>query len=366
MKNIYKIALFLFLSTPAFANRPAYLESAATAWTDTLNQFGRGLDIANALKDTQATNIPKFLSMMDVIAYNDSALNLYHITAHINHAMGFLSVPDMGRRPSGKTLAVTGGGFADFADYDANNNSDFKTDTYGFWVHATGYIGNGFSLGVGYTGSHGDTKNTPIDTTAETNSITIFTEYMATSGIFLNMGINGGTTRWKTNKTIAGIADSDIYNTDFYAGQINTGVHMGRGTFAFTPHVGVRYLRTSADRHSDAAIQTYHAWWYNLLTASGGLAMQYAIPAGGAIIIPKIHVGGTYDAISNGTDDINVALAGGQQYAIPVDTPHRTAFVGGLGILVDGGKFDISAQYTLDARSGYTSHSATLGAKFIF
>ncbi len=371
MKKIHKYAIFLlFLVShiaPNHAARPEYLTSAGNAWLETFNQFGRANDIANQLRTMQSSDLPAFLDMIDAIAYNDSAMNLYHINGHLNRAMGFLRFPNMGRRPAGKTLAVDAVGFADFDDYETNDsNSDFKSNTFGANVRATGYIGNGMALGVGYTTGHADTKHTPIDTDVESNSITIFTEYMNQYGLFLNLGIGGGTTRWEIDKTIAGIPDDDIYNTDFYAGQITGGIQMARGVFAITPHVGMRYTRISADGHSDAAAQSFGAWWYNLLTANAGIAMQFAFPAGGAIIVPHVQIGGTYDAISNGTDDIQVTLAGGKKYAIPIDTPHPTAFIGTLGMDINANKFQFWVQYVLDARSDYISHSGILGAKFIF
>ncbi len=371
MKNIHKFILFSVLSglvvnQSSGAYIPYYLNDVANAWISTLDTWGISADIATYMREAQTTDAPAFRNSLDIVAYNDTTLNIYNTINHINAALSFLTVPETSRRAGGKSLSIDVDGFAQFDEYNSDANSDFKTNTFGLNIRARAWITNGFAFGIAYTNSHLESKNTPVESNGNSNSISIFSEYTGKSGLFINMGINGGSTRWKIDKNIASIPNGGAYNADFYAGRASMGMQMTGGAFAMVPYMGAQYVRVESDKHSDDATQTFDKWWYNLLTANAGINFEYTFIALGAIITPGINIGGTYDAISNGTDAMRVQLLGGQTYIIPIDAPHRAGFDGGIGINMQFANIALGADYKLNARSNYTAHTAMLNIKYVF
>ncbi len=347
-------------------NAPQYLADAADAWASVLGGVGASGDIAAYIRDSATNDRAGFFNTVSILAYNDSALTLYQTTAHLDNAFSVVRRPLARRLSSDQVLAIEGDLFAAFDEYDNNQNADFKTRTIGGAVRASGFITNSFAFGIQYATGHTETRHSAFNTDGTSNSITIFSQYLGRTGLFLNMGINGGTTRWESDKTIAGVPDNGAYNTDFYAGEINMGSQMQRWGFSLTPQLGVKYARVTADRHVDFAAQTFEKWWYNTLTGMAGLRVGYEFAAGNMLIRPTIMAGGAYDAISNGTDNIRVAVISGEVYDVPIDAPHRSSLNVALGAQLVGVNMSGGLDYKLDARKDYIAHTARLNVKFIF
>ncbi len=353
----------LIRATPS---APQYLAMAADAWAGVLGGVGVSADIASYIRQSAANDIAGFLNTVSVLAYNDSALTLYQTSAHLDNAFSVLQGAPVRRASSRQVLLVDGDVFGAFDEYDNNQNANFKTRTFGGVVRARGFVTDHFSFGIQYATGRTDTRHSIFSTDGTSNSVTIFAQYIGRSGVFMNMGINGGTTRWDADKTVAGVPDDDAYNTDFWAGEMNLGAVMQRSGFSITPQIGARYARTSADRHTDAAAQTFKNWWYNTLTGTAGVRVAYDFTMTNMRVRPMISIGGSYDAISNGTDNIRVSVISGDAYYMPVDAPHRAAMNVGVGVQIAGQNVSGGLEYKMDARNDYISHTARLGAKIIF
>lgn len=379
MKNIFTFVMLLFCfnayaAQTIFTN--PYLDNVAGAWVSVLGG-GKSGEIAARMKTAQAGDLVAFANMVSVLGYNDSALTLYEVSHHADMAYSVIANPLSARRSTcplnvpgcggaDKTLVVDGVVSAASTSFDSNKNADFDTNNTSVSVRAKGYVADGFAFGVGYTRTMTDTHDNRVYTDATSNSITIFSEYLDKSGLFINMGINGGHTSWDVDKTVAGVENDGVYDTDFYSGQINGGIQIAAGNFVITPGAGVRYLRMKTERHIDAAAQSFDKWWYNTMTAMGGVRAGFDFIGSDFVIRPSVSVGGGYDVISHGNDRINVKLINGQAYDIPVDAPHRAYFAGGAGIGVYGASFAVLLDYKLDLRSDYAAHTGMLNLKIAF
>ncbi len=347
-------------------NAPQYLAGAADAWAGVLGGVGASTNIASYIRDSSANDVVGFLNTVSILAYNDSALTLYQTDAHLENALSVVRNAPIRRASSNQVLLIDGDIYGAFDEYDNSQNADFKTRTIGGAIRARGFITDGFAFGIQYATGHTETRHNRFSINGTSNSITIFTQYISKLGLFMNMGINGGTTRWESDKRVAGVPDDGAYNTDFWAGEISMGAVMQRGGFSLTPQIGVQYAHASSDQHVDAAAQTFEKWWYNYLTGTASVRVGYDFIMKDMIVRPTLFAGGSYDAISNGTDNVRVNVISGDTYFIPVDAPHRAAINAGIGVQMMGKTMSGGLDYRLDGRNDYISHTVRANAKFIF
>ncbi len=371
MKNILLICAILFCSSARAASDynfggAGYLNSAVDAWSSVFGGVGTPADVAAYMNTPPVTNseIARFLNFVSVLGYNDTSLRIYATTQHLNQAFAPVSRP-LAPRAVG-SMVVDVDGFGAWEKFDSDKNDNFQTDITGISVRARGYATNGFSFGVGYTRTDTDTRHTPVDLSGNGNSVTMFAQYMAPGGVFANLGLNGGRTDWTSDKSSSGIAGDSSFDTEFYAGQFNTGVHISRGRFSMAPQMGVRYMRMKSDRYIDSAAQQFRKWWYNALTATAGAQIGFGFAMGEFSLRPSMHVGASYDAISNGTNVASVRVISGETYDIPINNPPRTAWNAGLGLDINGDLISGGVNYRLDMRSDYTAHTVIANVRVIF
>ena len=382
MKNILRFVMLLLgvhvCSAQASYNfSSGYLADAAKAWGTIFYKFGTSGEVATYIQDVQNTDVSAFMNAVSVLAFNTTAISLFEINQHIDRAFSVIDKPALTRRDKcihnmpkcvnyNPRLVIDGQIFGAFSDYDSKYNGTFKTKNTGFSINAKSIIGNAWQLGAAYTRSMTDTHDTSIYADAVSNSITLFSEYLSANGFFINMGINGGHTSWTNDKTFAGIEDDSAYDTDFFSGQMVTGIHMNRGKISITPNAGVRYSRVIADKYIDAAAQAFEKWWYNSLTGILGINISFDFVGSDFMIKPDLYIVGTYDAISNGTESLHVQLIDNQFYNIPIEFPSRAAFKSGLGLSFYGNSFSAGINYDLDIRSNYIANTIALNLKVTF
>ncbi|MBQ8294047.1 MAG: autotransporter outer membrane beta-barrel domain-containing protein [Alphaproteobacteria bacterium] len=373
--------IFLCTVLPAiaaseFTNAP-YLNTAATAWGRVLDNFGGGGAVAYQLNNARNTDPARFQKFLSVVAYNDAALTLYDTLQKIDLNFRATTAPLSSRRTNctynlpncrhaHRHMDVDATAVATYNRFDSGNNTNFRTRNHGAHIRATGYLTDGIALGVAYSYLDTQSRQTAPQTNATTNTLTLFSEYLGKTGIFINMGLAGGNTSWQSDKTIAGVLNTSAYDTDFIATQINSGIALTRGLFTIIPHLGARYARLYTHKHIDAAAQEFRKWWYNTLTGMGGLKLGYDFIGTWFLVRPTLNAGLSYDFITNGTEKITVRLLNGDRYQMPIATPHRTAFTGGIGLEFISNYFNIGFSYDLDIRSDYTAHTGMLNIKFTF
>lgn len=382
MKIFYPIVMMLSFCFNSYAAQTTnlseqYLRSVGGAWASVLGGVGPGGEIARHMNDAAVQNPAAYENFVRIIGFNDTALTIYETSAHLDRAFDVVSRPMTARRMGctfsapgcasvRRALEIDAVGFGAYADYDSSANGDFTTGGLGISMRARGYITDGAAFGIEYTHSKTNTRHDIVDTDAAGNSITMFAQYLGKSGMFVNMGLNGGHISWTSDKTIAGVGDDGAHETDFYGGQITAGVQMSRSQIYITPHVSARYAHMKTDRHIDPAAQSYDKWWYNALTVSGGANVGFDFFVSDFLVRPTIGAGAGYDIISHGSDRVSVRVLSGQTYDIPTEQPARTAFNAGAGIGVYGAMFGAVLDYRIDVRSDYTAHTGMLNFKLAF
>lgn len=382
MKKVYLIVMMLLFCFNSHAAQTThlseqYLRDVGNAWASVLGGVGPGAQIARHMNEASTDNRAAYENFVRIIGFNDTALTIYETTTHLDRAFSVIDKPMTARRTAcvfdvpgcatmRRTLELDAEGFATYADYDSDANGDFTTGGMGISVRARGFVTDGAAFGIEYTHSKTDTRHDIVDTDAAGNSITMFAQYLSRAGLFLNVGLNGGHISWKDDKTIAGVANNDAHETDFYAGQITTGVQMTHSRISITPHVSARYAHMKTDRHIDPAAQEFDKWWHNTLSVSGGVRAGFDFFVSDFLVRPTISGGAGYDIISHGTDDVSVRVLSGQTYDIPTERPARTALNAGAGIGVYGAAFAATLDYRMDARSDYMAHTGMLNLKIAF
>lgn len=343
-----------------------YLVSAATAWGGVLEASGRGGAIARHISDAKNADLPAFYDMVSTVAYNDTALTLFEAASAIRTAFSVMDDPMLSRRDARWHVALSGHILGNTAKFDRNDNSDFNVDTTGGGVTASMYVSDSVVVGVSYTRTMTDTNGNRVYTDATGDSITLFSQYTSHGGFFMNMGVLGGRIAWEVDKTIAGVSDDSAFDTDFMSGQLSGGYNIDLGRVTLTPTAQVRYSRIVTDKHIDAAAQSFEKWWHNELAALAAVKLGYDFNMTNVKVRPSISLGGGYDAISHGTDRIAVGVVGVGAYDMPVISPARLWFDGGLSLGVYGEMFALSFDYKMNARSDYMAHSGMINLKIAF
>ncbi len=385
MKNIFKlfILLFCFDATAAtvqnniFSGAPAYLSDAAKAWSGIFSEFGESATVVSYINQIQSSDVAQYLDIISILGFNNTSIALYEVNNHLAQSFSVLESPLVARRNEctnnlsiceygRRTVVVDGQIFGSFADYSAGENGDFKTKGTGFVVNAKGYFSDGWLVGVEYVRSMTDTHDTKVYSDAGGNSVTLFTQYLAKSGIFMNLGLNAGHISWTMDKSIGSIPDNSTYDTYFYAGQMNFGMRMLRDRISMTPSISVKYYLTNADKYIDTVVQEFDDWWYNIMTASASFDIAFDFVGADFVVRPSLRVGGGYDVISRGTDSMRVQLIDNQFYDIPIDAPRRAMFNTGLGIDFFNQYFTAGLNYNFDMRADYINNIISAKIKMAF
>ncbi len=378
MKIIYIPFIFGFCCVNAFAaGAPAYLSQVGTAWASVLGEVGVSGEVASFVQNAQTGNASTFNNLLSILAYNDTPMMIFEANNHTDMAFYDIKSPLSARRSAchgnlqdcdtkSQHLIVEGRVFANFADYTSDLNGDFKVNNTGGSVFVKGYITDGWVIGAGYTRNLLDTEDNWVYTDATGNSITLLSQYLSKWGMFVNFGVNGGHISWDTDKTIIGVLDDSSYDTEFLSGMLTGGIHISRNWFSMTPKASIKYLIMGADEYTDAAAQSFDKWWYNNLTGDLGIDFSFDIKGKDFLFSPTISLGGKYDFISKGSNDVNVSLINNAVYRIPLDIPSRAGFYGGLGAYVYAGNFYAGLSYKLEVRENYYNHNALLDINIRF
>ncbi len=381
MKNIlYTLSILFCGSAYAVSDNfggISYLTDAANAWSQPFITPGPESRIRISLENEQNTDIASFVQNIRDIAYNDTAITIYTITQHTNLSDKIITSPLLTRRntcagnitncpQTNRTLLIDGGILGTSANYNSNKNSDFKSHGRGAFISTRAFITNGFAFGIEYTHNKNKTHNTPVHTDSTTNSITMFTQYLSPNNIFINFGISGGQTSWNADKIVTNIGNENIYNTDFYNTIITMGMRMQYNRISITPQLFAKYMYMETGKHTDTLVQSYDKWWFNTLSSGGNLDFGVDFYNYNLIIRPTFNFGFTYDAINDGTSNINIKLANNAEYNIPSDTPNRFGTNGGIGISVNGILWSVTINYKFDYRRDYTDNTIYANIKMDF
>ncbi len=349
----------------AWAGRE-YLVAAQNAWGDVLSKSVTGAVIAANIDDARENNIGAFYNMVSQLAYNDTGMNMFETLSMISNSYDAVNVPLPGRRERAAPINLDADVFAVYDKFDSNNNDFFKMRRQGASMHGYGFVTDGLAIGMSYTYSDLNSRDTVVDVDGTGNSVTLFSKYMGKSGAFINMGINGGRINWELDKVIAGVENSAAYDIDFISGQINTGIQMRRNRFSVVPQLFMRYSRIMSEKHTDDAAQEFGRWWYNTMTVGARAHMAADFVSLGFALRPRISMGAGYDFISNGTDDMHVNVVGGGQYMIPIVTPSEFSLSGAVGLDVFYSFLGMGLEYKLDVRSDYLAQTVAFNVKVIF
>lgn len=356
---------------------PSYLNEVITAWRNVISGFGQSGMVADYIRNAYNTGNPQLINAVSSLGYNYSAINLYEIKNHLDSAFSAIDMPLKARRDecfykrpncmNEKKYLIVDGDFSTlFGNYDSHQNGNFENRTNTAIIKALGYFTDGAAFGIGYTHSDMNTRNTPADIDAIGNSVTLFMKYLGHKGFFVDFGLNGGHARWESKNNPAGFRNSNVYDMNFYAGQIYSGLVRNLGHFSLLGQIGGRYSYMKSEKYTDAFDQSFKKWWYNTLTGFGNIILGYNFTGQNFIVMPMLKVGGSYDVITRGTDTIGVNVISGDGYTIPVEAPKRAAFSGGLGIDFYVYSIMLGAEYKLETRSNYTLQIAELKFKVAF
>lgn len=352
----------------AYEDAPQYLVNAADAWNSLIGTPLRGGAIAERMSNlNNPGNNGRLYDVMSVLAFNNTAMTIYQTERHLDAAYDVVSAPLISRKNGkNRSFIINGHGIAQMDKFEHHKNDDFEMRTGGAGVSAYAYVTNGLAFGVGYTYAKSKSHDMALKAEGESNIISLFTKYIASNGWYMNTALAAGQTQWDLDKTVVGVADKTKFDTDVYSAQISTGMELNRGRMILEPEIGARYTRIINEKHVDAAAQDFKKWWYNSLSVDAGASAGINFSVGGMLIRPKIKLGGGYDLLNHGTDNVQARLISGQSYSMPVYTPSRTELRMGGGIGLYGSRIALDATYTMHSRSDYIAHDVKASLKAAF
>ncbi|MBD5401065.1 autotransporter outer membrane beta-barrel domain-containing protein [bacterium] len=380
MKKISIIAILLlpitgYAATTPLGNAiadtrsaPRYLIDAADAWNSIIGQPMRGGTIASrmsAMNDGAQT--ARLYDVMSILAYNFTPMTIYQTNMHLNAAYSDMDIPLATRRMGAKqNFILDAHGFGATDKYEHGKNDDFEMHTGGAGARAYAYVTNGLTFGVGYSYAKSKSHDMALRADATSNIVSLFSKYLGQSGMYMNMALAAGQTRWDLDKTVVGVGDKTSFDTNFYSGQATAGIKLNRGRMFLTPSIGTRYTYMNTEKHIDAAAQDFKKWWYNTLAANADARVGFEFTMSAVTFTPSLHIGAGYDIIHSGTNNVKTRLVTGDTYYMPVHAPGRGEINGGGGIGIYGGRYGLDAIYTMHKRSDYTAHTMHGGVKIAF
>ena len=239
----------------------------------------------------------------------------------------------------------------------------------------------GLTLGLTASWSKGTLDNNDglSSFSIETFSLGTYASYEFGNGLYLDGNIGFGFTDndGDTVLVVGGRKSSSFNSKSFQAG-LELGYFASLSpNLSLIPSVGLRYVNIRQDSWQDRIIADPNnlvvANWFsdstiNYLEIPVNLKLQGSFQTGGGVVItPEIKVGGVFVA-NKPSRDVRMGFVGSSQSTVVrgVDSgKHR--FAAGAGIKVQAtDTVDFFVNYDFEKRSGYSSHSGSLGLGFSF
>ena len=322
--------------------------------SDKLNDFADAIqdklasgdaDAAAAVEHAHAAIHPETESVVQTVA-----MSVQNTVANL--AAGRLMALNIGR--NGGDANVTGGGVWAQGVYNkSKQNGAFDGYTRGVAGGADMTLNRVLTLGAGYSYAHSDVSGTARDTEVDSSTIFAYGQYKPTDW-FVNAMANYTMSDYSEHAVALGTDVDASYDVHSYGGQVMTGYDFAGG---ITPAVGVRYMHVTADEYKNSLGIKNKLQDSDYMTAMLETKWTHGFRVNKQFMLrPELRYAVKYDFMSD-KQMATVTLPGIDSYAMDGTRLSRLGAEvgGGLGIKFHG--LDVSLNYDLEIREGFTSQT---------
>ncbi len=357
-------------STEDIATENGISTEAATTVANLVNSSSDELnDLANAIQDKLASGDADTAAAVEqahAAIHPETESVVQSVAMHVqntvaNLAAGRLTALTLGR--GGGDVDITAGGVWAQGIYNKSKQNDaFRGYTRGVAGGVDMTMNRVLTLGAGYSYAHSDITGTARDTEIDSSTIFAYGQYKPTDW-FVNAMANYTMSDYSEHAVALGTNIDANYDVRSYGGQVMTGYDFAGG---ITPAVGVRYMHISADEYKNSLGIKNKLQDSDYMTAVLETRWTYGFKLNrGLMLKPELRYAVKYDFMSD-EQVATILLPGVDSYALDGTRLSRLGaeFGGGLGIRAGG--LDLSVNYEIEIREGFTSQTGRARIRYEF
>ena len=357
-------------SVEDIANENGLSNEAATTVANLVNSSSDKLkDLANAIQDKLASGDADTVAAVEhahVAIHPETESVVQTVAMHVqntvaNLAAGRLTALNIGR--NGGDVNVTGGGVWVQGIYNkSKQNGAFNGYTRGIAGGMDMTLDRVLTLGAGYSYAHSDMSGTARDTDVDSSTIFAYGQYKPTDW-FVHAMANYTMSDYSEHAVALGTNIDANYDVRAYGGNVMTGYDFAGG---ITPAVGVRYMHISADEYKNSLGIKNKLQDSDYMTAILETKWTYGFKLNrGLMLCPELRYAVKYDFMSD-EQTATILLPGVDSYVMDGTRLSRLGaeFGGGLAVKVSG--LDLSVNYDIEIREGFTSQTGRVRARYEF
>ncbi len=311
-------------------------------------------DTAAAVEHAHAAIHPETESVVQTVA-----MSVQNTVANL--AAGRLAALGIGR--NGGDVNVTGGGVWAQGIYNkSKQNGAFNGYTRGVTGGVDMTLDRVLTLGAGYSYAHSDMSGTARDTDVDSSTIFAYGQYKPTDW-FVHAMANYTMSDYSEHAVALGTNIDANYDVRAYGGQVMTGYDFAGG---ITPAIGVRYMHISADEYKNSLGIKNKLQDSDYMTAMLETKWTYGFQLSrGLVLRPELRYAVKYDFVSD-EQTATILLPGVDSYVMDGNRLSRLGaeFGGGLGMKFSG--LDLSVNYDIEIREGFTSQTGRVRVRYEF
>lgn len=341
-------------------------EAAATV-TNLVNSSSEKLNaLADAIQDSLAAGDTGAVEHAHAAINPETESVVQSVAASIQNTVanltaGRLAAVSMGR--SGGDVDITGVGVWAQGIYNkSKQNGAFNGYTRSVAGGVDMTLNRAWMLGAGYSYAHSDIAGTARNTDVDSSTIFVYGQYKPTAW-FVNAMANYTMSDYSERGSALGAGVVADYDVRAWGGHVMTGYDFAGG---ITPAIGLRYMHVSADDYKNSLGIKNSLKDSDYLTAVLDTRWNYDAKVGKDwILSPELHYAVKYDLVSD-ENTATVLMPGVNSYVMDGTRLSRigAGFGAGLGVKYRG--VDLTLNYDIELREGYTSQTGRVKARYEF
>lgn len=262
---------------------------------------------------------------------------------------------------------------------EVSGTPGYRSHTAGvaFGAETEAFLQSTLGLAVMY-GSTGVESHNVNDTSTDIDSyqISLYGQHDLPKRVYLRgmaaYAYNANDTKRHNVGGLGGPTASGSFSADQYALRLETGKSYSSGRAVITPDLMGTWLHYAPDSYTEngAGGLNLHVSGKSsdVAEVGAGFTVRWGYEhTDGTRIIPDVHAAYRYDLVGDSVDATAALAGGGGAFAVPGAALGRGRVTVGTGLsYVTTANWDFSANYDMDAKDNYVSHSGRLRATFKF
>lgn len=270
-------------------------------------------------------------------------------------------------------------GFGTYANQAKREGIEgFTSSTGGVAYGVDKPISNALLIGVAGSYAHTDveTRLSKNGTTVNSYQGMLYSSYKFVENYFMDAQVGLAYNKYDGDRFITVGSVNRNASAEYEGYQVHTKLGLGRdmffaNNFAFTPSLDLSWTHVEISGYAETGAGTSNLIVddqdYDILnlTLRGELRRTWEVREGS--LTPEIHLGYNYEALDDKIQTVSAFTGGGDTFTTTGFDPANNSVLGGLGItFVSHSNFDFIANYDIEAKKDFTSHSLLLKGRWNF